>query len=35
VMFGGAVAGELAAARFNATLVGALMTGAPAAAHAC
>jgi general nucleoside transport system ATP-binding protein len=35
VMFGGAVAGELAAARFDATLVGALMTGAPAAAHAC
>ncbi|HXW27408.1 MAG TPA: ABC transporter ATP-binding protein [Xanthobacteraceae bacterium] len=35
VMFGGAVAGELAPAQFDATLVGGLMTGAPAAAHAC
>ncbi|HEV3397234.1 MAG TPA: heme ABC transporter ATP-binding protein, partial [Xanthobacteraceae bacterium] len=35
VMFGGAVAGELAPEQFDATLAGALMTGAPVAAHAC
>jgi general nucleoside transport system ATP-binding protein len=35
VMFGGAVAGEFQPEQFDAARAGALMTGAPVAAHAC